>query len=155
MITQQKDWRKQMKNLFGRFKRETQQSTSVMCNNLSTTNDCRLVSEIKDCQTKLDAIELEINALRQLDDDISEFYLLFDNFDMRHICYIDYYGIDPISKDKLISSLRNVFKDINFNKLIEELTILHDKAVTLENKENEAKHLREKINEAKNALGIK
>jgi hypothetical protein len=118
-------------------------------------NDCRLVSEIKDYQTKLDAIEMEIKALRQFDDDIPTCFKMFNNHHIRHLCYSSLYGIEPIRYDHLAFALYDALQDINLDELTKELAALYNRETMLTSKENEATELRKKIDEAKNALGIK
>ena len=144
-----------MKSLFSKFKCKPQQKTKVACNNLSVVNDCQLVSEIKNCQTRLDAIELEIKALKQSNDNIPACWSLFNNRQTRFVFGELYWRTQPISADIVVDALCDALKDINLNELIEELTMLYNKEATLASKENEARVLREKIDEAKNALGIK
>lgn len=143
-----------MKSLFSQFKREPQQGIKVMCNNLSATNDCHLVSEIKSCQAELDKIESELKTLRQFDDNISECYSFFQD---DYVCRIlhSYYYMEPMNKDNFARVLYEAFCRVDFNKFIKELTMLRDRAEMIMSKENQVNELRKKINEAKNALGIK
>ena len=143
-----------MKSLFSKFKREPQQETKVMCNNLSAANDCHLVSEIKSCQAELDKIESELKTLRQFDDNISECYSFFQDEYVRRILH-PYYYMDPTSKDELAHALCEALCRVDSNKLIKELTMLRNQAEMIMSKENKANELRNKINEAKNVLGIK
>jgi hypothetical protein len=156
-ITKQSDWRAEMKSLFSKFKREPQRETKVVCSNLTVANDCQLVSEIKNYQTRLDAIELEIKALKRSNDDISACWLLFNNPEMRRL-YFELWsssGHNPISRDILVDALCGALKHTDLGTLIKELTMLDNKEATLKSKESEASELRKKITEAKTALGIK
>jgi hypothetical protein len=144
-----------MKNFFNKLKHKSRQETQAKCNNLSVMNDCQLVSEIKNCQTKLDAIELEIKDLKKSNDVIPTCESLFNNHQMRYLYEEIYWTSRPISRDIIAKALCSALKDVNLDELIEELTALYNREATLVSKENEANELREKIAEAKNALGIK
>lgn len=142
-----------MKNFFNKFKHASRKEIPVACNNLSIANDCHLVSEIKNYQIKLDTIELEIKALEKLDDNISECEALFKN---NYIHYLaEEIRWNCVDHDTMVRCLCAALKDLNLDKLIEELTTLHNKEAMIASKENEANELRNKINEVKNALGIK
>lgn len=144
-----------MKNLFSKFKRNPQQETKVVCNNLSIANDCSLVSEIKSCQSKLDVIELEMKALKQFDIDISACFMLLSNNEVYEMARYLTYGKGLIGREEVTTVLCRALRKIDLSKLFKELTALHDREIVLADKENEANELREKIAEAKNALGIK
>lgn len=144
-----------MKRLFSKFKCEPQRKTKVACSNLTVANDCQLVSEIKNYQTRLDAIELEIKALKQRNDYIPACESLFNNHEMRYLYGEIYWSHRPISSDIVVNVLCDALKRVSLDELIKELTALYNREATLVSKENEANELREKINKAKNALGIK
>jgi hypothetical protein len=156
MITQQNDWRNEMK-LFNMFKRKPQQILQIECANLSTSNDCTLVSEIKRLQSELENTENTIKSLRNgefNEVDLSEIFKFIATDYLYYCTNLHRYG-STYSNIEKIEAFSNALKYVDLNEFIKEITILYDRKAMISDKEHKASELRAKIAEAKSVLGIK
>lgn len=142
--------------LLNMFKRKSQQTLQTGCANLSASNDCTLVSEIKRLQSELENTENAIESLKSGKFDgvcFCEIFKFIENDNLYRYARASLYDCyNNIDKAEMFS---NVLKCIDLNEFIKEITFLYDRSKMIHDKENEAAELREKITEAKNALGIK
>ena len=149
---------------FSLFKKKTSENINPNdCTHLTTTQDCNLVSEIRQAQEELSQVEEKIHQLETYGLDMLDMTEIKNFFFAEELHYLHYKIADSRRYDRKalfdMSDMRFIHGALthitDIDKFIFEVKTILNRSQMIADEQNKAAELRKKISEAKGVLGIK
>lgn len=143
-------------------KGKTKNATTVSCSNLTTTQSCSLVDNIREWQQEVKCLENEIEKIDSFSTEITQIHLflcsphlhnLFRSYEFKS--YLGTYQEYYMSHFEIENIYRALSELHDPDKFIYEITSLIKRGEIRAEKKERIQELQSKITEAKDALGIK
>lgn len=125
-----------------------------VCQGSTESNDCSLVVELRQLQKELDAVNKNIQQLKNRQSyNTKEITTFLSCSDMKSTVielYVGYQNVD------VVACISRAIKDLtNFDNFIQELTTIYNNSTLITKEQNKATKLSDKISNIKEKLGIK